>query len=499
MLGIFSSKSAHPLLDAKETKRVVAEIVSRDPLDAVEEASNWLESLADAEGFKLALRLERIMQLDEAAVAAARRSGRDFLSLARANRTLESKLWQINRGYWQQLVTAYANCLIRYRQSEKDADAIKSQLPLLYTRLMSGLAALLKWDQFRYGPLAPDFWMTLGGVYLAAVESKLAQKPVALYSGVAETTVEAEYLKTLVFHASSMDNLTPLEIEVAERFVAYFLPFFSLIREVRPENVYWVDAVKPLPPTRLAKLPEVTATLRFFNGTRAVDAVHKTMEQIRADGRVPPGIHLGANYDVVAVMPVLEHLAMCWAPKPPMRSHSRHRVKSPLTVVHGLNDIHRSLSGRGSGGGTANGAETWLVDDVSQGGMGALVPNAGTDWIRIGVLIGLQPDGGDNWLLGVVRRYQRGGAGDGAVGIETLSKTPRAVMADAGGLQTEGILLDIPVVGEYARMVIRPEALEEKVALLFTLDGMGARLHPRETIETGGGFIVVNFFVQSFS
>ncbi len=495
MLGLFSSKPDHPLADPREAKRILAELAAHEPQAAVEEAGNWLESLVATAGFKLSQRLELVLQIDEAVIVPARRLGRDYLAQGRGNRALESRLWGINHAYWGHVVAAYSDCLARYRLPEKEAEAVKPHLPMLYGRLVHSLAARLKWDQFRYGPIDAEFWATLGGVYLAAVDAKLAQKPIVLYPGGAETCIEAEYLKALVFQSSSMDNLLPLEIEIAERFIAYFLPHFSLIREVKPENVYWVDAAKPLPPTRLAKLPEVTATLRFFNGTRAIEAVTQTIEQIRAELRVPPGIPLGDQYPPEAVIPVLEHLALCWGPTPPMRTHARHRVTSRLDVTHELAAIHRRMAGdRGD-----LGVESWVVDDVSLGGMGAQVPISRKDWIRIGALIGMQAEGGDNWLLGIIRRYARSGPNEGAVGIETLSKTPRAVVADAGGFQTEAILLDVPEVGEYARMVLAPAALEEKVALLFPLDGLRARLHPRETIEDGGDYLVVNFFVQSFS
>jgi hypothetical protein len=92
----------------------------------------------------------------------------------------------------------------------------------------------------------------------------------------------------------------------------------------------------------------------------------------------------------------------------------------------------------------------------------------------------VQPEGGDNWLLGVVRRYVRTGPNEDSVGIETISKAPRAVLADAGGLYTEALLLDVPEVGEYARMALPANALEDKVALVFTIDDKNARLHPRE-------------------
>ena len=496
MLGFFSNKSTHPLADAREAKRILAEIASREPQAAAEDASAWLESLAAEESFKLPQRLELILKLDEATVAHARRLGRDYPVLGGGSRVLESRQWQAGHDYWQQLVTAYLDCLGRHRAGGKEGDAIRPQLPMVYGRLIHALAAQFKWKCFRYGPVDPEFWQALGSTYLAAVEAKVAQKPLPLYPGSGETTIEAEYLKVLVFHASSPDNLQPLEMEIAERFIVYFLPYFSLIREVRPENVYWVDAAKPLPPTRLAKLPEVTPTLRFFNGTRAMEAVGKTIEQIRSELRVPPGINLGAQYKADLVIPVLEHLAMCWAPKPPMRGNARRRIASGLKVVNGLDGVHQHLSGYSFG---ADSVEAWTVDDVSLGGFGAQVTVSRNDWIRIGVLVGMQPEGGENWLIGVVRRYVRTGPNQGSVGIETISKTPRAVFADAGGLPTEALLLDVPEVGEYARMALPANALEDKVALLFDIDDKKARLHPRETLMTGPDFVVANFFVQSYS
>jgi hypothetical protein len=496
MLGFFSNKTTHPLADAREAKRILAEVANREPLSAVEDAGAWLESLAADDSFKLGQRLELIFKLDESAAAQARRLGRDYPALIGTSRTQETKHWQAGHSYWQQLAAAYLDCMARYRAEEKEGDAIRVHLPLLYGRLVSALAAQLKWEQFRYGPIEREYWKTLGSIYLAAVDAKAAQKPLQIHTGVPESTIEAEYLKVLVFHAASMDNLQPLGIEIAERFIAYFLPFFSMSRELGKESVYWVDVSKPLPPTRLAKVPEITPTLRFFNGTRAVEAVGKTIEQIRGEGRVPPGINLGAQYKIDTVIPILEHLALCWAPKPPMRSDARRRINAPLRVVNGLAGVHLRLSGRGNG---SDGVESWVIDDVSLGGLGAQATISNPDWIRIGGLIGVQPDGGENWLIGIVRRYVRTGQKQASVGIQTVSKAPRAVFADAGGLYTEALLLDVPEVGEYARMALPANALEDKVALLFTLDDKNARLHPRETLVTGPDFVIANFFVQSFS
>jgi hypothetical protein len=57
----------------------------------------------------------------------------------------------------------------------------------------------------------------------------------------------------------------------------------------------------------------------------------------------------------------------------------------------------------------------------------------------------------------------------------------------------------VPEVGEYARMALPANALEDKVALVFKIDDKNARLHPREVLTTGPDFVVANFFVQSYS
>jgi hypothetical protein len=43
MLGLFSNKTTHPLADAREAKRILAEVASREPLGGVEDAGAWLE------------------------------------------------------------------------------------------------------------------------------------------------------------------------------------------------------------------------------------------------------------------------------------------------------------------------------------------------------------------------------------------------------------------------------------------------------------------------
>lgn len=500
MLGMFSSRTAHPLLDAREAKRVFAQLAAHEAPVGVEEATAWLESLPAAEGFRLTQRFEAVLRIDEAVLRHTRRLTQDYLRQVPGGWPGDARLWVLSHDYWQQLANAYRDGLERWRAAGREERAtLTSLLPLVLPRTLYALGMRLKWDQFRYGPISADFWRDLGAAYLTAVEIDVDKTSLSLHPATmaraCATSSEAEYLKVLVFHASALDQLTPPQIELAAHLVEHFLPHLTLLREVWPTSMYWADASKPLPPVRLGRLPEVTPGLRFFTCTRAAGAVDAVLAGIRAGQCVPPELGLGAAVDAAAVLPVLEHLAAYWAPAPPVRIHARRRASARLVVVHGLDATHARLSGKVDAGD----AESWVADDISLGGMGASAPVARTEWIYLGALIGIQPEGGENWLIGIVRRYTRTTPDQANVGIETLSKQPRAILADADGLETICLLLDAPVVGEHVRLALPRTAAGERVALTFTLDDANVRLFPAEVLETGTDFVIARCLVQSFS
>ena len=502
VFGIFSGKVAHPLVDPKEVKRICLDLAQREPLSALEEASGWLEALVEFDDMKLPLRIERLDQIDSAVNSQARRLARLYLSrmaFPEAQRSSEASVWEVSHAYWSKLAAAYSACVSRFAAPGLDSDSkknSKSMMLTVYARLMHAHAEQRKWELYHYKPAGAEFWSAVGGLYAQAVAAKLESREVELYAGLGKSTVELEYFKVLLLQSSSPDKLGLIEIELANRILVHFLPWFIFTKELRRDNMYWVDIGKPLPPTRMAKVPEPSEALRFFSGGGALAAIAELIDEIARDKKVPVKVVLGAQYDANSVTRVLEHLSLYWSPTPPTRSHARRPVKSTLTVAHGLASSHRHILGQANPG---NGLYRWEADDISLGGMSARIKEGRQEWVNIGTLVALQPEGGSNWIAGVVRRYVRIDARQGAVGIQTISRSPRSVIADAGGIQTDALLLDMPVVGEYARMAVPAAVLEDKVSLQFTLDDMNARLHPREILERGPGYVVANFFVQSFS
>jgi hypothetical protein len=146
-------------------------------------------------------------------------------------------------------------------------------------------------------------------------------------------------------------------------------------------------------------------------------------------------------------------------------------------------------------GGSADAATTWSVDDVSMGGMAARMALSAAAWVHVGAVVGMQPAGGNNWLVGAIRRFARIDERQGEVGIETLSKSPRAVMVDCHGLRHEAILLDPPVKGTVIRVLMADTAWEGDLGLDFLLDGAVVALHSQGLAERGYDFVIGNYTV----
>jgi hypothetical protein len=194
----------------------------------------------------------------------------------------------------------------------------------------------------------------------------------------------------------------------------------------------------------------------------------------------------------------VEHVAAYWSPAPLERKHPRHRVKSRLTVAWGFDGILDAIAPGTpiSVGGSS--FESWITENVSAGGMAAHVPQVKGDWLRVGALVALQPEGGSNWLLGVVRRISRDRGGEAQVGIQTVSRAPQPValhvqVGDTVSLDTElGILLGSGDTGVPVEVLLRPGVHVADQNLVLKRDGRKVLLVPDAVRERGADYELIS-------
>lgn len=495
MLNLFrGGKPDHPMADPREARRVLEQLPAQDPFKALEELAHWHESIGAADGFRLENRVALLTAIDDAAQTRVRKLSKDYLAAARPSRVQENRLWTHCHEYWRHAGIAFARCVEGFLQEAKPAEAARALLPQLLVRTLRSLAQHLKWMHLRYGPVDPAVWGILNRVYALAEARGVALAKVAAYAGQPESTPRQEFLKAAIFSASSPDSLLPREIQLAERLIGEYSAGFALAEAQASELPYWLDLARPMAPLRVARAPAAGPTVRFLGGGTALASLQAVIQKIEASGQVPSGTNLGDVYEPEAALDAMQHLAMYWSPVPPERRHPRHSVKSRLAIVQGFDSVLQVLRPEDPTSFQRPVEEAWIVENVSAGGFGAAVPQVKGDWLRVGALIAMQPEGGSNWIAGMVRRVNRTAGQEARVGIQTLSKAPQALELELRGARVPALLLPG---GD-------PASLETSIALKPAIFAAGAnaeaehsgRQHlyiPQGVVERGDDYEIVRF------
>jgi hypothetical protein len=497
MMNLFGGgNSDHPMAEVKQARAILDAIPAGDPFKALEDLNHWLESVRAWQGFKPEYRAQIVQMVDEAAQGPLRKLQRDYLSSPRLSKFQENRLWAAIREWYRQSALALAICIDAYATGQKGWEDLKQSMPLLTVRALRALASQMKWQHMRYGPPDNSLWGLFAKIYALAENRKYSQSKVIAYAGLpGETSPEQEFLKAVMFAASSPDSLLPVEIELVERLIAHLAGSFKLTSTLQSDIVYCFDLANHEPPVRAAHLPHRAPTLRFFAAGGAVKEIEKLAQTVKSTGAVPSSIALGGNYEPQVVLDVLDHLALQWGPKPPERKAPRHRVETRLTVTYGFDGVLAALDPDGEVQFDASKIESWIVENVSAGGFGASVPQIKGEWLKIGCLLGLQPEGGSNWVVGVIRRFQRESVQQGTVGIQTLGRAalPVQVRLRRGtNRDAETAILLNPVdSAPEAQLLLRADVFVAGQNLELERNGKAYLLLPTGDMERGADYDLI--------
>jgi len=508
-LNLFGGgKVDHPMADAKQAQALVAELPA-DAGKALQEISELLESITQTDNFKLDRRYENVDLLDGAAKNHQRKLAQDYLAMPRQQKYHENRLWTGVFGFWQHLGAAYIHCVHGHEANLGGAASIRKNVPVIVARAIRSLTLQLKWVLLRYGLVEPRIWSDLGRLYKLAEQKGYAGTAIAIYPGShGGGTVQREFLKALMLCASSTDGLPPVKQEIAERAVAHFAESFKF--SASPDGCsHCFDLAKEKPPVRLIKGAAQSDTLRFFGAGDALAALERLTAQIRERGVVPPDVNLGGNYEKEVVVSVLKHLATQWAETPPVRSSERRHTAGRVTVVPGMTDIIGVLDPATSDAldfsqeQNAPSAESWIVVNVSEGGFGAIIPPQKSDWVKVGILVGVQNEVDKHWGVGLIRRISRDEHQQRQVGIQLLTKAAIPIKVTKSGaspdLQPAILLSTTPDKQGEVGVVLREGLFNGRDSLDMTVKNKGYLLMPASMVEDGEDFDWAKFKVMQRS
>lgn len=463
MLKIFNRKSSdHPFADLKSARDLLAGIASGEPQAVMGDLTHWLQSVAAQSGFRPEHAAQALLAIDEVAQPPLRKLSREYLGSTRLLKQQEMRIWNAVDAYLRQCVSAFTNVLERMTAA-RVSDAARATIALLAVRALRSLATQLKWQYLRYGPVDDALWALVSRVYAASERARTSQARAQIYPHLQEeSSMQQELLRLFMFAACSPGALAPVDMELAERLIAHYSPKFSAAAATSPETPYWVDLGAAAPPRRGPVPSDAVGPLGYFGAGAAHDDLLALAHDMRASGAVPSALNLGGTYETARVLAVIEHLEQHWSPKLPERKSIRQAAKLRLTVTRGFDGVLDVLQLPAGVAPTGEDIESWIMEDISAGGFGALVPAIKEEWLHIGCLLGLHYEGSRHWSVGIVRRLARSSAQQANVGIQQLSRAAMPVelriKTDFGlSLDSEvGILLPAGRHEEESRIVLRP-------------------------------------------
>ncbi|MBB5019705.1 hypothetical protein HNQ59_003013 [Chitinivorax tropicus] len=538
-----ASKPDHPMRDIKSAQRLLAELPTSDPYKSLQEITAWVESVMQAEGYRLSVRTGILNLLDEAGHAFQRKLQHEYLTQTRAAKFRERAIWRALCDYWKALVSAYILTLDAHAMGGRGADVTPAQLARLAARGLYGVVMLHKIMLLQYGPVDDVVWHALSRLWMFVESHHLESIAVSIYDhSERPTTAQAECLKTLFLAASSPDSLLPQQIDLAERTIDDLSEYLEISATPGEKSCFYYDLSAMHPPGRLVAGMQYGPRVRFIGTGQATARLQELSRALDNPSSLSVGGG-GMGAPVSSLRQVLQHLLFYWSLTPPERKWPRLPAYGRLTIVHGFTDVFRAVvlsrTRRRDAGPSElellerqkreveqfgfvteetqhlldqmvsmpieleQHAESWLVQDISLGGFGARLPQSHSDWLRIGSLIGIKTDMHAEWQVGVVRRLQVNMEQHSAIGVEVV------------GARVMPIAIDYAVPDEERR-------LENELALLFgsSLEGMegcsvllrggvyltgrqylaseGAkryRLEPIARREQGDGFDIVDFTI----
>jgi len=504
---IKGSKSEHPLADDRLAREMIAELPPLDPYKSLEELCYWLDTLGNTESLKLPRILEILNLIDQAAKNHQRKLSQDYLSSsARLQKFQEIRIWNALFSFWKHLADAYQLWLVRFQAGATGFGTLKGQMPVVAARALRALTLQLKLQLLRYGPVEPRVWKQMGRIYAYAEEKAVSTISIIVYPGAfGGSTVQREFLKGMMLSISSTDSLLPAKLEVAERIVAQFSEFFVISRQVAKGCHYCFDLNDDKLPARVVSRVQMSPGLRFFGPGSAALELEKLIATVRADGAVPSQINLGGSFDTEVVLETLRHLARYWAPNPPARNEERRASVSRMSVVHDFDEIVSTVSGETINLSFDSSVELWTVENESENGYGALMPQARSDWLHVGTLLGVKLEDGASWGVGIVRRMSAFDHKQRYVGIQVLTKGATVVKLTAISAKDDSELESALLLPSNANdtngasemnLLLRPGAFSMQKSMEMRAYGRAYLLVPRKLLEGGHDFDMARFRVM---
>jgi hypothetical protein len=497
----------HPMRSLDEARKMLALLPADDAAHSLADLTRWSQSMNETESFTPGRRARVLMLLDDAARAHWRSLGNRYL--APQGRPTENRDGDaaILRAMFDS-ATEFANGFaITLDTSEHSSRWAVQNQARLQVRSMRWLGRRLALAHMLNVPHVPAVWELLHRRRELANLRGLAANALPAFEGVKHnTSVNREYLRSLLLELAAPDSLRPRQVEMVYRIAARVASAAKLDDHPNDETAFAVipaGNARPIPVDRLK--PGKTAPL-YINTVRCLPRLRAALD--RDMGRDPQDEDTlyGRGFTLRERNAMVNRLIEYWGLNPPQRRTRRIPVALAARAIGGFDKVLGVVpvldgleSKKTSGARSAlrlqleettrslkraklraARVEPARVIDASAGGLGLALRRANAAWVKHGMLLAVLIEPGKDWFVGVLRRIYSIDD-ELRVGIQILATKPRKVLlyapATRGHLVWEEAILTEKSFNEHFRyaILLEPQKLPLATADLLLSPGMATQ------------------------
>jgi hypothetical protein len=416
-------------------------------------------------------------------------------------------------GIWTQMVLGYRHCL--------EAGAGAAERPLLIQRCLRYTGVqLVDYARMRYEYPA-QLWAQLHGLYAFAEEQGFADAKVMDGPGEARpSSCRAAYVESLLLCHANPFELSPKQIELAQRWLRHWSDAVAVLRAPRRGNervpmlavhlkggsgLQSLSHLAPSEATRYLDLSEISKTLRV-------------KQILLQQGQKPEPLGLGRDCEQPGCGQLLAQLHRYWCEGAPSRSFDRRPSINTAQVCFGIPAIWQIVASKPfaqpgmtrRAGGPAQTAgkpaagpfqeETWSVKDESVLGMRIERDGPG-ERLQVNQLLALKLSNASWRLLGVIRWLVVTRGGQLQAGLRTLPGAPQPVAvrpAGPGAASSEPylealLLPEIPSLNLRGSLIVSKGIYQPQRLLELARDNETRKIKLELLVERGADYERVGF------
>lgn len=429
---LFGKKCDHPMADVKSAQALLDDLPKHDMLKSATELTDWIESVANHEEFRLADQFAVLSLLDETAQFYARKLACEYFTLPDLNTFQGNRLCLVLGNLSCQTANAYYGIFSRYCNGDKTASVIKSQLPLLVVRAVRLMRGQLKYAAVHYDYHDDTIWRRLAQLYLHAEQQQYLDVPLNLYSALSEpTSMKCESGQLLAWYACGINCLAPRSMHLTERIIAQYGSSIEISANLTTQALFGFDLAHPNHPVRVNVDATLHPLMRYISLTgmqASLGALIKTLEK----NMVPQELNLGGVFAAERVLEAAQHVWTCLV-APPIRLSKRRELNALLNVVVGFENVYwrcKYLDQESSEYPSAQ----WTLENASVSSFYAVLPGQGTGGVRIGDVLSMQTAGVPRLGVAIARHLLRDVEGRLHVGAEILANQVSEVVLCQSGV-----------------------------------------------------------------